>query len=250
MVGLGQSFKNTRLDLDRKIWQSAHLCYWPVFDRCINFRLPCKSNTWIVNVPDLTVSKIMVFLVHCYNYMPTSASDRNGWFPVVDATLSYRCMSIAFTALHTRLWSFHYRLTVTYSIPSNCMAAQHLPWDLVQLNRGLRELAQTMKKYTVRFSAECYISVYCSAVSCSVTVCCTTPLSLLRTAAHFAPPDRLQQSVSARREWQPHELHAACFLFVLRISGLGKRVKQKSHWKKNKNKCEPQNQFVVSNTVH
>jgi len=26
VVGLGLSFKNSGLDLDRKIWQSAHLC--------------------------------------------------------------------------------------------------------------------------------------------------------------------------------------------------------------------------------
>ena len=28
IVGLGLSFKGPRVDLDRKIWQSAHLCYW------------------------------------------------------------------------------------------------------------------------------------------------------------------------------------------------------------------------------
>jgi len=29
MAGLGLSFKNSGLDLDRKMWQSALLCCWP-----------------------------------------------------------------------------------------------------------------------------------------------------------------------------------------------------------------------------
>jgi len=34
------------------------------------------------------------------------------------------------------------------------------------------------------------------------------------------------------------------------IAVVGKLVHQKSHWQKTKNTSEPQNEFVVSNTVH
>jgi len=33
------------------------------------------------------------------------------------------------------------------------------------------------------------------------------------------------------------------------IPGVGKLVQWESHWQKNKNTSEPQNQFVLSNTV-
>jgi len=47
MVGLGLSFKNSGLDLDRKIWQCAQLCYAvPAF-----LNLNQWSSTFIVQSP-------------------------------------------------------------------------------------------------------------------------------------------------------------------------------------------------------